>query len=147
MRYPIKAAIAFTLVFFTSSAFSATLGLHLGPPSLGSGGSNPLGIPPGVADVGFSYQNKSQTDFQLSLVGIGFGKRITYKSGGYLSLGAAVPFSINGIGLGVYSIFGWQLFSLDSGISGNVEYLQMTGLSSSGIVSPFSLRIGVNTSW
>ena len=147
MKYHMKAAIIFVVVFSTSSALSATLGLHFGPPSVGSGGSNPLSIPPGVADIGFSYQNKSKTDLQLSLVGIGFGRRIAYQSGGYLSLGAAVPFSINGIGLGVYSIFGWQMFSLDNGISGNIEYLQMTGLSSSGIVSPYSLRIGVSKSW
>ena len=147
MKYSFKTFLILVMAFWSMPAASASLGLHFGPPSLGSGGPNPLSIPPGLADIGFSYQTNNQTDLQLSLVGIGFGKRIVYQSGGYLSLGGAIPFSINGIGLGVYSIFGWQLFELGSGIAGNIEYLQMTGLSYLGLVSPYSIRIGVKTSW
>lgn len=147
MKCHLKALIVILIVLGSFRAESAELGIHFGPASLGSGGSNPLSIPPSGADIGFSYLNDNKTDFRLSLVGIGYGKRIEFKSSGYMSLGGAIPFSINGIGLGVYSIFGWRLFELDSGISGNIEYLQMIGLSSSGIVSPHSIRIGVDTSW
>ena len=147
MKGWIKSIVTALSLLNCTFARASSLGVHFGPPSLGSGGSNPLSIPPSFTDLGIAYLTDEKTEFQFSLIGIGFGKRIEFGLPGYLSLGGAIPFSINGLGLGVYSIFGWELFKLESGLAGNIEYVQMTGISSSGIVSPYSIRIGMDISW
>ncbi len=126
----------------TATQVSAgTLTLRLGPPSVGQGGANPLGIPPGSTDMEFAWITESQWETSFSVSpGFLIGKRHKWE-GLYVGIGGGLIISSNGVGLGPYSSFGWE--SSGSFLRYGIEYKQALGFASSGLVSPYALRAGL----
>lgn len=131
---------AFSLVL-PSVMQAGIMNFRLGPPGVGTGGTNPVGLPPGASDLEFGYVTASKWETSASVVpGIFLGKRIDFK-GPYVSLGGGIAISANGVGPGPYSAFGYDFGS--GPVRFNVEYKQAIGFTSGGIVNPYALRIGL----
>lgn len=135
------ATLSSALLLFSMPSMAGTLSLRFGPPGGGSGGTNPLGIPPSITDTEVSYVTQSKWETSLSVIpGVFLGKRLDFK-GPYMSLGGGIAISANGVGPGPYAAFGWDLGS--GSLRFNAEYKQSMGFTSSGIVNPYAVRIGI----
>ena len=111
-----------------------------GPAAVGNGGSNPLGIPPGPADLELAWVSAGNWETSLSIVpGLLIGKRHTMGNY-YVGLGGGVVIDANGAGLGPYSSFGWQS---DGPFILSFEFKQAIGFTSVGMISPYALRTGI----
>ncbi len=124
----------------TQQARASAIIVKMGPASLGTGGSNPLGIPPSATDLALTYVTDGEFEFNLGLPGLLFGQRYTRNWGGYIAVGGGVAISANGAGPAAYSAFG-----LDTGGSTykfNIEYQQTIGVTSKSLISPYAVRIG-----
>ncbi len=124
------------------TVYGKSLTVHVGPPSVGAGGSNPLSLPPlNPVEYEVVYLTDAGREWSIGLVpGILYGGR--FQQGiFYVGVGGGLVISANGGGPGIYSSFG-----LDAGdrIKFNIEIKQALGidLGSTGIVSPYALRIG-----
>lgn len=134
-------------LLFASSVFSHSLpaeaGLltfRFGPPSLGTGGSNPLGIPPGPQDIEVAWLSNSNWETSFSIVpGILIGKRQDIGNF-YVSGGGGIIINANGSGLGPYTAFGWESAGT---YRFSFEYKQALGFTSAGMISPYALRAGI----
>lgn len=142
-RFTQALALAFALGFTTAAA-AGTLTIHAGPPSIGSGGTNPLSIPPfNPLEYEVTYVSKSNFESNISLTpGLLFGYRAGEAKGPYFGLGGGLVISVNGSGPGVYSSVG---LNLGETYKFNIEFKQALGLSlsSSEIVSPYAVRAGI----
>lgn len=126
-------------LLFATESFAGTLTLRLGPGSVGNGGANPLGIPPGAADIELNWLSASNWETSLSVIpGLLLGKRQDFGNF-YCSLGGGIVIDANGSGLGPYSAFGWES---DTAVKISFEYKQAIGLTGNGIISPYALRMG-----
>lgn len=126
------------------AAAASTIVLHVGPPSLGTGGSNPISIPPtNPYEYELEYVSQGDWETNVSVVpGIFFGKRSRTQGGGsYVSFGGGYAIDANGNGPGVYSALGYDY---GKGIAWNFEIKQAIAydFSKSTVVSPYALRIG-----
>lgn len=122
-------------------SYAGIMNFRLGPPGVGTGGTNPVGLPPGAPDLELGYVTNSKWETSASIVpGIFLGKRIDFK-GPYVSLGGGIAISANGVGPGPYSAFGYDFGS--GPVRFNVEYKQAIGFTSNGLVNPYALRIGI----
>jgi hypothetical protein len=112
--------------------------IKAGPPSTGNGGANPVGIPPSLIDMEFSYLTDSKWETSLSVCpGVTLGKR--QQSGGfYLGYGAGLIINSNGGGLGPYTSFGWES---SSKYKFGAEYKQAIGATSAGMIFPYAVRL------
>jgi len=141
MKNFMKKFFIFFLLISGSTCFAGQLTLRLGPPSLGNGGTNPVGIPPGIQDVDVTYLTQNNFEMNFSVVpGLLFGKRSTHESGLYMSLGGGLVISANGVGLGPYAGFGWEVGKT---FKFNAEFKQSAGVTSAGLVTPYALRLGI----
>ncbi len=140
MKFVIGAMIA-AVTGFSAPVQASSVALLLGPGIAGNGGSNPIGLPPGLTDIAVKYVTSGGSELTLSVVpGVLFGKR--YVDGGfYTSLGAGILVSASGVGLGAYSSFGYVSGS-GSGIHFNAEYTQTIGANGKGWTAPGAGRIG-----
>jgi hypothetical protein len=134
--------IFFIIAMFCSTyALSWPLTLRMGPPGVGTGGTNPVGIPPGIADLEFGYVTQSKWETIISAVpGLFIGKRIDF-SGPYIGLGGGLAISANGVGPGPYSAFGYDIGS--GSFRFNIEYKQAMGVTNQGIINPYAVRVGI----
>lgn len=115
--------------------------LRMGPPGLGTGGTNPVGIPPAAGDLDFSYVTQSKWEAGLSVIpGLFIGKRLDF-NGPYISLGGGIAIGGNGAGPGPYTAFGYDMGS--GSFRFNMEYKQALGITSSGLIHPYAVRIGI----
>lgn len=138
--YRITLMAAILGAFNASAAYAGVLVTKFGPAAVGNGGSNPLGIPPGPADLELAWISASNWETSLSIVpGLLVGKRHTMGNY-YVGLGGGIVFNANGAGLGPYSSFGWQS---DGPFILSFEFKQALGFTSAGIISPYALRMGV----
>ncbi len=129
-----------TLLLRPQTAFAGLWMLRLGPPSVGTGGSNPLGIPPGAADMELSHVSASNWETSLSVVpGMLLGKRQDFGNF-YVTMGGGLIINANGVGLGPYSAFGWES---DGSFRYGIEYKQALGLTKVGLISPYAIRAGL----
>jgi hypothetical protein len=138
------AVIAFISLSQARAAYGGDMTVHVGPPSLGSGGSNPVSFPPvNPLEYEIIYITDARTEFCLAAVpGLLFGKRSdSSSSGAYISFGGGLVIDSNGAGPGVYSSFGWES---KGSIRFNAEYKQAVGFDFGGdtIISPFAIRVG-----
>jgi hypothetical protein len=123
--------------------YAGGFALRFGPPSVGSGGPNPVSIPPAGRDMGLSYVTDKGTEYNLAITGFSVASRHKTKWGGYSSLGAGFAFSANGGGIGPYGAFGIEL-----GCGGwvgcfSAEFTQALGLGFGELASPTALRVGI----
>ncbi|MCX6125682.1 MAG: hypothetical protein NTV34_13200 [Proteobacteria bacterium] len=123
------------------ASYAGIISLRLGPPGVGTGGTNPLGIPPGPTDIDLGYVSQSKWETSISAVpGLFLGKRIDF-GGPYVGIGGGLAISSNGVGPGPYTAFGIDLGG--GTLRFNMEYKQAIGMTQKGIVSPYALRIGI----
>lgn len=132
-------------IFFlngTSTAF-ANWTLHVGPVSVGAGGSNPISIPPlQVIEYEFVWINAKQRELTIGIVpGLLYGQRFYLSPNGpYVSGGGGLVFDLNGIGPGIYAALGYDLCA--SVVCFNMEYKKALGLTTRTLIAPYALRIG-----
>lgn len=130
---------AWTCLGTTGTASASELIARFGPAATGNGGPNPLGIPPGAADVELSYVTDGKTEINLSVVpGLFVGKRYE-KSDLYASGGGGLVITGNGTALGGYAAVG---FERGDTIKFNVDFKQALGLAGTGLISSYALRVG-----
>lgn len=126
-----------------SAPLRADLYIRVGPPSIGSGGPNPLDIPPvSIIQYELMYLTESQTEWSLALYpGIFYGHRFPWDDTGlYASLGGGIVLARQGIGPGIYSAFGYERCW---GVCVGIEYKNGLGLTTKGLVSSYSVRVGL----
>ena len=125
-------------------AFGGSLTVHVGPPAVGSGGPNPISIPPlSLPEYEVTYVTASKFESNISVTpGLLFGNRFGESKGVYYGLGGGLVISGNGGGPGVYSSVG---LNLGDTYKFNIEYKQALGfvLGGSRLVSPYAVRLGM----
>ena len=124
------------------AAGAGELSLRVGPPQVGSGGSNPLSLPP-VNPTEYELEYCTSNNFEMSLAltpGLLFGGRSRMASGVYVGAGGGLILDANGLGPGVYSALGYThgLF--------NIEMKQAIGYDTGKrkVLSPYALRMGIS---
>lgn len=127
---------------FAGSAAASGIAVRMGPPSVGSGGPNPVALPPGPADLAFTYLTDKGTEFNLSIISLSVAWRTQMKAGFYMSLGGGLAIGTNGAGLGPYASFGYE-GNCAWYVCFTSEYQQALGFGSGSPVMPSALRIGV----
>lgn len=119
--------------------------VHVGPPSIGNGGSNPISVPPvDLQEYEVTLVTKSGFESNIAITpGLLFGIRDTFNSDFYVSFGGGLVIDANGTGPGAYSAFG-----IDRGqkLRFNFEYKQALGFDfgSSTMLCPYAVRIGAS---
>lgn len=127
--------------FFSTPVRAGGFGLRLGPPSVGSGGPNPLSIPPSGGDLGLTYVTDKGTEFNASIISLSVARRTKVKAGFYMSLGGGLAISTNGVGFGPYAAFGYES-ACSWFVCLTAEYQQAVGMGLGSFVTPSALRIG-----
>ena len=141
-----RAAALLVAALAAPVAAASDLTIHVGPPSVGTGGTNPVSIPP-VNPLEYEVEYITNNDLEMNFAitpGILFGKRSEFGNGRfYASFGGGLVLSANGSGPGVYSDFG---VNLGESYQFNAEFKQALGFdySSQSIISPYAVRIGIN---
>ena len=137
-------------LLWSGAASAQRLTVHVGPPALGSGGSNPVSVPP-VNPIDYEFVWLTKTDHEWSasiLPGLFYGKRLWVgtnagsRKGPYVSYGAGLLLNYQGVGPGVYSAFG--LDQCGSSYCFNVEVKQALGLTGGRFTSAYALRVGMS---
>ncbi len=132
------------MLLLALAAAASTIVLHVGPPSLGTGGANPVSLPP-VNPYEYELEYVTQGDWEANLAvipGVFFGKRSRTQGGGtYVSFGGGYAIDANGSGPGLYSALGYDY---GKGVAWNFEFKQAIGydFGNHAVVSPYALRIG-----
>ena len=117
------------------------LEVKAGPPGAGTGGTNPLSIPPGVTDLEFTYISNSTFQYTLSLVpGLIAGKRF-YHGHYFGTLGGGLLFTANGAGFGPYVGMGYRT-KRNKDFHFVAEFKQAIGFLEH-YIAPYAMRIGV----
>lgn len=142
----LKKLVVVGLLTTATPAAASTFTIHVGPPSLGTGGSNPLSIPPvNLYEYELEYVTQNDWEANLGLVpGAFFGKRSRSQTGGggtYMSFGGGLAVDANGYGPGIYSSLGYDW---GKPISFNIEVKQALGysVSNNNVISPYAIRMG-----
>ena len=131
-------------LLFATDAHALEIDVHIGPPGLGTGGSNPVSIPP-VSPVDYEFEFVTQNDWETAISicpGLLFGHRTRSPTGLYVGTGGGLVIDANGSGPGIYGSLG---YSAGKGLRFNAELKQAAGLAAgkSRIISPYALRLGV----
>jgi hypothetical protein len=139
----LRACLIPLLFLSPSSVLAGGFALRFGPPAIGSGGPNPVSIPPDVRDMGLSFVTEKGVEYNMAATGLSIAARDKSKWGGYTSLGAGLSWSANGGGIGPYAAFG-----LERGCGGwigcfSAEFSQSLGFGFGHIASPTALRLGI----
>lgn len=125
----------------STTTHAGILNLRFGPAASGAGGTNPIGIPPGIQDIEVGYVSASKWETSVGIFpGLFLGKRLDFK-GPYVGVGGGLVVSQNGIGPGPYTAFGYDFGS--GSYRFNIEYKQAIGFTANGITSPYAVRIGL----
>jgi hypothetical protein len=115
--------------------------IHVGPPSVGNGGSNPVSLPP-VNPIEYEVElcTDSGTEWNFAVTpGILAGARTTFAKNFYSSFGGGYVINANGSGPGIYSSLGANIAWF------NMEFKQALGFDfdSNSLLSPYAIRVGV----
>jgi hypothetical protein len=137
--------LALSLInFFSTEALGGALTVHVGPPAIGSGGPNPISIPPlRFQEYEVTYVTASKFESNISVTpGLLFGTRYGEGRGVYYGLGGGLVINGNGVGPGVYSSVG---LNLGETYKFNIEYKQALGVVIGGgrLISPYAVRLGM----
>ncbi|MCX6106684.1 MAG: hypothetical protein NTY08_12720 [Proteobacteria bacterium] len=140
-----KRLLILLLSLWCPTAFAGQHALVVGPPIAGTGGSNPIGLPPALYDLEYSYVTDAGFETKVSVIpGLLFGYR--QKTGGlYVSGGGGLISDNNGTAIGAYTAFGYITGDGASGWHWVFGYTQTIGKGSAAnqIISPSALRIGI----
>ena len=138
-----KIGLFLSLSVLPAPLWAGGFAIRFGPPAIGSGGPNPVSIPPAVSDMGLSYITDKNLEFNFAATGLAVAVRDKSSWGGYTSLGGGAAWSVNGGGIGPYAAFGVELGC--GGFLGcfSAELSQATGIGSSHMATPTALRLGI----
>jgi hypothetical protein len=149
-RRAIKIKTALLLGAWVAAAPAALAGsmtIHVGPPSVGTGGSNPLSVPP-INPMEYELTYLTDGDYEINAAvtpGLLFGRRshANGKGGLYVSFGGGLVIDANGSGPGAYSAFGWESAGK---WRFNIEYKQALGydFSKDNVMNPYAVRLGLS---
>ena len=143
MSLLLPALILVSAVFWPDPA-QAELSLLIGPPSVGTGGPNPVGIPPSIIDYQVGWTSGKDTEWTLSIFpGFFYGKRFKGDFGTFGSLGGGLVTKAGaggGLGPGIYTAVGWRTCGWVCFVA---EYRKAFALVRSGFAQPYAVRIGV----
>lgn len=136
-----KFIFAILLLAIAPKLLASEVQLKLGPASVGNGGTNPLGIPPGATDIDITYLTESDLHIAVSVSpGISIGQ--LFRHGSLFGvLGGGLAISVNGAALALFSAVGWQR-SFHEDFSYLIEYRSAIG-AGAYIITPYALRMGV----
>lgn len=137
-----RGSLALIFCLISQEVLALGLGLRFGPVSGGSGGSNPLAIPPSGSQMQLSLVTASLWDYSLSLTGIVVSKRQKTSWGGYASLGGGLLISSNSGGFGPSMAFGWEKGCGSWVGCFSLELTQSFSIASRPI-APSALRMGI----
>lgn len=140
-----KMLLALFFSFFFSIVAKADITVHVGPPGLGRGGTNPLSLPPlSPLEYEVVWINSLSQEYTFSISpGFFFGYRHGVWRALYLSGGGGLVINANGLGPGVYSALGYD-FCISSFFCFNAEYKQALGISYEAFfLSPYAIRLGL----
>lgn len=136
--------LGLAILSLAPGAQGGTVTVHVGPPAIGSGGPNPISIPPlRITEYEVTYVTASKFESNISVTpGLLFGYRAGESRGVYYGLGGGLVIGGNGVGPGVYSSIG---LNLGDTYKFNIEYKQALGLVIGGgrLISPYAVRIGM----
>ena len=137
--------VVLCLLLFAGKGVAGDLTVHLGPPSIGNGGNNPLSIPPvNPIDYEFTYITDGGFETNLGISpGLLFGKRSEFSSGLYGAIGAGLVLDFNGTGPGVYTSVGGNFGGDNSRFKFNVEFKQALAVAGGRLISPYAFRLGL----
>ena len=139
----------FVALLGASRASASAFVTHVGPPAAGSGGPNPVSIPPvSIVEYEFVYVTDKDNEITVGIFpGMFYGARSQIVGGTYVGFGGGLVLSTNGTGPGMYSCIGTDLGS--GSVKFNAEYKQAVGFdfSSDTVISPYGVRIGVTFEW
>jgi|GEM_PF-2476050 len=124
-----------------SEAQAARFGLFVGPAGFGSGDANPITFA-SPAEYEFQFASDGGLEIRAALIGLTLGYRMRADWGGYASVGGGVLIDANGFGAGPAAALGYDFFCMV--LCGSAEYVQMLGVGSRGLMSPYALRLGVS---
>lgn len=125
-------------------ALGSAITVHIGPPSVGTGGSNPVSVPP-VNPLEYEIEYVTDGNFEMNFAvtpGLLFGARSVTSAGVYVGFGGGMVLSANGGGPGIYSSFGINTGKV---LQFNAEIKQALGydFNNDTVISPYAFRIGV----
>lgn len=140
----LKTALIVSLLGISTQALAGSLTVHVGPASVGNGGSNPLAIPP-VDPLQYEFIWLTDKDFESNISvspGFLFGNR-TRMGTLYVGLGGGLVIDANGVGPGVYSSIG---YNGTGKIAFNAEFKQALGYDyeADTIIAPYAIRLGAS---
>ena len=125
-------------------AAGSALTVRVGPPSIGTGGTNPISIPPlSPIEYEVTYLMESRIEQNYGITpGFLVGWRSPSVKGLYSAAGGGLVISYSGVGPGIYTSFG---FETTGNYRFNIEYKQALGyaIGSQSMISPYAVRLGV----
>lgn len=131
----------FCAALSVTPAVAGQLTVHVGPPSVGNGGSNPISIPPvNLYEYEVEYIGNSGNEWNFSVTpGILYGSRSVFAKDYYASFGGGYVINVNGSGPGIYASIGANLKWF------NMEFKQALGFDfdANRMLSPYAIRVGV----
>lgn len=129
--------------FFIVPELFADITVHVGPVAAGTGGSNPVSIPPiQLLEYEVVWINAKKREMTFGIVpGFLYGQRFPFSNGLYVSGGGGLVISANGIGPGVYAAAGFD--GCGKTVCFNAEYKQALGISTQALIAPYAIRIGI----
>lgn len=140
MKFSSILFVFYSLLSLSTIAHAGDLEFKIGPPGVGAGGTNPVSIPPTIADIEANYLTDDwQYTFSVA-PGMLMGKRF-YNKNYFGTLGGGLIFNANGFGIGPYVGLGYRSGG-SNGLSFVAEFKQALGYSSRWI-SPYAFRMGV----
>ena len=135
-----RGLVATALCLSSPIAQAGGYALRFGPPGVGRGGPNPVGLPPTTLDGEISFATRSGFESNLSVTGVLLGYRAQTKWGGYVSTGGGMVLDANGAGPGLYSSFGMDVWC--AWVCMSMEYQRGFGVSGKHTVLPYAVRLG-----
>lgn len=137
-----SACVALSLCLVSATpGYAAGYALRFGPPAVGRGGPNPVGIPPSVVDAELSFVNRRGFQADVSVTGLFAGYRAQKPWGGYVTVGGGVVIDANGAGPGLMTAFGMDLGC--GHVCFSMEYERAFGVGGRHTLLPYAVRLGV----
>lgn len=131
---------ALAALVLSTSAAAGTLTVHIGPPAVGTGGTNPTSIPP-IDPLEYEVEWITKGGFESNIgitPGLLFGARSRMEHL-YVGFGGGLVISANGSGPGCYTSFGVNAAHF------NAEIKQALGFDfeANQVISPYAIRLGL----